>query len=70
MGYLLAAFLLWTLLGLILIIRSLGSAIVTASLGEIASLIFLWPIHLRFFYVLYRFRKDMDQVKNVLENIE
>lgn len=70
MGYVLVAFLLWTLIGLIIIIRSLGSAIVTASPGELASLILLWPLHLRFLSLLYHFNKSLKDVKDTLESIE
>lgn len=70
MGYLLAAFLLWTLIGLVLVIRSLGNAIVTASPGELVSLIFLWPIHLRFFLLLRQFDKALKDVKDTLEDIK
>lgn len=70
MGYFLAALLLWTLIGLILTIRSLGNATMTASPGELFALVLLWPLHLRFFAVMVAADKFLKEMKKINERIE
>ena len=63
MGYFITVLLLWILIGLILVIRSLGSATMTASPKNTIALILSWPLHLRFFAIMIAMNKFLKIMK-------